>query len=244
MPAAYQMFVQRRILGWVSAARAVRSIVVIALASRVLAGLRQIGAAAMAGLLGITLLPACSVESDCENEACVCAEGATCDFDCVAPPCHVECREHSDCTGQCANGECACASDAVCTFGCDAPPCHVNCANDSNCGGTCANGSCNCGAGSDCQFECQSGPCHVSCGAGSACSGECSNGTCSCGNDGKCSFTCKDNNCKTICPSGAECLLTCPNGNAGEGNCKFDTCSGGVMECADGKTLACNRACP
>lgn len=190
------------------------------------------------------LLLGCSIEADCQNEACVCAEGATCDFDCVAPPCNIECRDHSDCTGQCANGSCSCADDSHCAFECDAPPCHVDCGSNVDCSGTCANGHCACEADSECHFDCQSGPCHVSCGSRSTCSGECSNGSCACGNDGKCEFTCKDGNCKTTCPSGAQCLLTCAAGNAGSGNCQFDSCSGGVTECTDGKTLACNRSCP
>jgi hypothetical protein len=184
-------------------------------------------------------LAACSVESDCKNQACVCDEGATCDFDCVAPPCHIECRAHTDCSGQCANGSCKCASNSNCAFGCDAPPCHVNCAANTDCSGTCANGECSCGSDSACDFNCQAGPCHVECGARSTCNGECSNGNCECGTDGKCDFTCKEGNCKTICPSGAQCLLTCNGG----GDCKFDTCSGAVTECTNG-SLACNRACP
>lgn len=237
------MFLGRRTLGLVAAARAVRSIAVIALSARLSASFRAYGALVTAAL-GIALLPACAVDAECSNEPCICAAGGTCDFDCVAPPCQIECRENSDCTGQCANGDCKCASDATCDFGCDAPPCHVDCSAHANCNGTCANGDCKCGSNSECHFDCQSGPCHVSCGASSVCDGECSNGTCSCGTDGKCAFTCKDDNCKTICPSGAECLLTCSAGNAGSDKCKFDTCAGGVMECADGKTLACNRACP
>src|SRR5690606_13162741 len=118
MPSPYQMFLRRRTQRQRSAA--VRSAAV------------QAAWAMRHFFVGITfalgvVAAACSVESDCENEACICAEGATCDFNCVAPPCHVECRKNSDCTGQCANGACKCASDSACSFGCGAPPCHVEC---------------------------------------------------------------------------------------------------------------------
>lgn len=234
MPSPYQMFVRCRTPRQRSAAA--RS-ATFRDASWAWALGRFLGPIAFA--LSVLAVVACSVESDCENEACICAEGATCDFNCVAPPCHVECRKNSDCTGQCANGACKCASDSACSFGCGAPPCHVDCSSHTDCEGTCANGNCSCGSDATCNFECQSGPCHVDCGARSKCTGECSNGTCDCGTDGRCEFTCKDGNCKTRCPSGAQCLLTCNGGGA----CKFDTCAGGVTECADGR-LACNRPCP
>ncbi len=241
MLSAYQMFHRLHNAAYV-AARAARSKV--AEPARAFAGpLVRSMRLSMSCLLAVASLngaTACSFEEDCENQACICAEGATCDFDCVAPPCHIECREGSDCTGQCANGSCQCASDSNCSFGCDAPPCHVDCGSGANCDGTCANGDCSCGADSECHFGCQAGPCHVECGARSTCTGECSNGTCECGPDGRCEFTCKDGNCKTQCPAGAQCLLTC---SAGGDKCKFDSCSGSVTECPDGR-LACNRACP
>ena len=186
----------------------------------------------------------CETRAECGNGGCICLAGSECHFECTAAPCHVECRgDNSSCSGACANGTCECGPDSRCDFACDAPPCHVDCAPGADCSGSCANGECRCADGAECAFDCLSGPCHVSCGAKASCSGVCSNGTCECGVDGACSFTCLDGPCKTECPNGAEGLLTCDANNRGSG-CQFDSCSGTVVECPDGKTLACNRPCP
>src|SRR4029078_2624390 len=72
---------------------------------------------------------------------CTCREGATCSFECAAPPCHVICEgSHPHCDGACANGTCSCGPDSTGALRCDAPPCHADC-----------------DAGSSCTLECPSG---------------------------------------------------------------------------------------
>src|SRR5687768_16608298 len=92
---------------------------------------------------------ACSERGDCSNGTCVCEVGQSCEFDCAAPPCHVDCAgDNAQCDGVCGNGECTCRGDSACTFECHSPPCHVECGPGTDCSGTCANGECTCAAGS------------------------------------------------------------------------------------------------
>src|SRR5688500_4103848 len=97
-------------------------------------------------VLAFVVSAACSERSDCSNGTCVCAAGHRCEFECAAPPCHVDCGPRTDCTGTCANGECTCAAGSTCAFDCGAGPCHVRCEGDHpRCDGECANGTCECG---------------------------------------------------------------------------------------------------
>lgn len=156
------------------------------------------------GLLGL----ACHEEPvDCANGTCVCAAGQTCDIECAAPPCHVDCEPDSDCNSQCANGSCTCRESATCAFSCLAPPCHVICEGDHpHCDGACANGECTCGPDSRCDFVCDAPPCHANCGAGSSCSLLCPDGL-----NGNCSLDTCDGGAMT-CPNGttAVCGVPCP----------------------------------
>ncbi|MBL9025786.1 MAG: hypothetical protein JNL21_26560 [Myxococcales bacterium] len=161
----------------------------------------------LSGGLALVLAASCG-EATCENGLCTCEAGANCDFECDAPPCHVDCGEGSDCSGACANGTCECAPEATCDFACDAPPCHVTCAGDNpSCSGTCANGTCACGSNSSCAFTCSAGPCHVTC-----------DGTCvvDCPPDTAGTQNCDITSCAAgeivVCPGGAAttCGAPCP----------------------------------
>jgi hypothetical protein len=184
-------------------------------------------------------------DDDCEDGTCVCASGASCEFECEEPPCHVDCKGNNDeCTGACGNGTCTCGSESNCDFACRASPCHVDCNGDS-CTGTCANGECSCDRGGSCSFECSKGPCHVDCaGDNSHCSGTCENGTCHCGPDSHCEFTCADNNCHVMCEAGATCTLSCPGGSPETQGCLIDTCAAGDSTQCDDGTIRCGTPCP
>jgi hypothetical protein len=185
--------------------------------------------------------------ADCSNGTCVCEAGASCEFECEAPPCHIDCAgDNEDCHGVCGNGECTCGDESHCDFACHSPPCHVACGHGSECAGTCANGSCSCAAGSTCDFECQSGPCHVLCqGDHPHCDGTCANGTCACGPDSACAFECLDANCTATCAAGSACSLRCPGGSPGAQGCSFTSCAAGpATVCDDGETIVCGTTCP
>lgn len=188
------------------------------------------------------------VTADCSNGACVCPPGASCEFECDAPPCHVECEgDNPECEGSCANGDCNCGPGSNCEFECDAPPCHVECEPGSDCVGDCANGNCTCELGSSCAFGCDAGPCHVDCvGDNPSCDGTCANGSCTCGPNSACAFICSDHNCGVNCGEGSSCVLTCPTGDAGGQGCRFDSCAAGEPTlCPDGLSLVCGDApCP
>jgi len=182
----------------------------------------------------------------CEGGNCSCPAGHDCEFECEAPPCHVECEgENSSCIGECANGECLCGAGSSCDFDCASPPCHVDCEGEA-CTGVCANGECTCEEGSECEFTCASSPCHVHCeGDNERCDGECSNGSCTCGPDSSCAFECQDGNCSFTCGAGSECTATCPGASPGEQGCAFTSCAAGeVTLCDDGETLTCGAPCP
>ena len=184
---------------------------------------------------------------DCSNGECACPTGASCDFECASPPCHVDCEgNNSQCTGICGNGECTCGQGSQCDFECHSPPCHVTCERDTVCTGTCGNGDCTCGQGSECAFTCTSGPCHVACEGGNrSCSGECANGTCTCGSNSECSFVCIDGDCAIDCAANSSCVLTCQVGEPGAQGCRFSACGAGEpVLCPDGNTLVCGAECP
>lgn len=189
---------------------------------------------------------ACHRHGHCENSACTCDPGDSCDFECDAPPCHVECEgDNPDCVGACANGDCTCGPGSHCDLSCQSEPCHVDC-KDSTCLAQCGNGDCTCERGSDCQFECTSGPCHVICeGDHKRCDGECADGTCSCGADSSCVFSCLDANCDFECAQGSSCIATCEGATPGNQGCSFSECFEGTPQvCPDGKTIVCNADCP
>lgn len=190
---------------------------------------------------------ACAAHDDCSNGTCVCPVGASCDFDCASPPCHVDCDgDNPQCDGTCGNGECTCREASTCSFECHSPPCHVSCGPATDCSGTCANGGCSCARGSSCSFDCQSGPCHVTCeGDNPRCDGTCANGTCTCGDDSICEFSCLDANCVATCGEGSACTLHCPGGTPGAQGCSFSECpSGEPTVCDDGETIVCGTPCP
>lgn len=194
--------------------------------------------------LGLAL-SACQGNGRCEGDACVCDAGASCEFECDAPPCKVTCAgDNPECVGACANGDCECGPGSSCDLSCASPPCHAEC-QDSSCRAQCGNGDCTCSAGSSCDFLCTAGPCHVLCEGNHAnCNGQCANGSCTCGPDSTCQFECTDANCAFICEAGSSCLATCPTGTPGNQGCTFTECAGGEVLCPDGKTLACNAECP
>jgi hypothetical protein len=195
------------------------------------------------GLCAAFALAACD-DDDCDGGDCVCAEGASCEFACDEPPCHVVCEgDNDECKGTCGNGDCTCGSGSDCRFACKVSPCHVDCNGDS-CSGTCANGDCSCARGGSCDFRCSKGPCHVECaGDNDHCSGTCANGTCHCGAGSHCDFTCADHNCHVECEAGATCTLACPDGSPGTQGCSIDTCGAGEATlCADG-SMACGVPC-
>ena len=199
-----------------------------------------------AGLL-LSLAWSCrTVDADCSNGACVCAAGSSCDFDCAAPPCNVECEgDNPECTAACGNGSCTCGPGSTCEFECQSPPCHVDCRAETDCRGTCANGTCTCAAGSRCELDCDAGPCHVTCEGGhERCDGECANGTCHCGPDSRCDFLCQDSNCAVECEAGSTCVLRCPDGRLGEQGCQFTRCAAGEpVLCEAEQALVCGAGC-
>ncbi|MEM9454085.1 MAG: hypothetical protein AAGF11_07890 [Myxococcota bacterium] len=190
------------------------------------------------------------VQADCSNGDCVCEVGASCDFECEAPPCHVDCAgDNPECVAACGNGDCRCGAGSTCTFECQSPPCHVDCEAQTECRGTCANGDCTCVAGSRCDFACDAGPCHVTCEGGhDLCAGVCANGTCRCGVDSRCDFECMDANCPVVCEAGSICTLRCPGGQIGQQGCRFDTCAAGEPTRCEGRegeepALVCGAGC-
>jgi len=186
------------------------------------------------------------VQADCSNGECVCEAGASCDFECVAPPCTVECvGDNPECVAACGNGECRCGAGSACAFECQSPPCHVDCQADTECSGTCANGDCTCAVGSRCEFACDAGPCHVTCeGEHERCAGACANGTCRCGPNSRCDFACNDANCPVECEAGSTCTLRCPGGTVGEQGCRFTSCAAGEpVVCEGGELLVCGATC-
>lgn len=189
----------------------------------------------------------CVNDGPCDNGACVCEAGSSCDFDCEAPPCHVDCEgSNPQCDGACGNGECRCGPGSDCEFECQSPPCHVDCEDDSTCTGHCANGVCTCAQGSDCSFRCDAGPCHVACeGDHPTCDGECSNGSCDCGPNSTCAFTCLAGPCHTSCAQGSSCTVACPGGGAGTQDCDIVSCwEGAPVVCGDGVYTVCGAPCP
>jgi hypothetical protein len=197
-------------------------------------------------LLGIFALGGCKRHGYCDEGDCVCEKGQRCEFECDAPPCHVDCEgDNPECFGECANGSCSCGPGSDCEFTCKAEPCHVAC-EDSSCDGECGNGDCTCERGSDCSFSCKSGPCHVVCeGENKRCDGQCANGSCSCGPDSTCFFECTDANCSFLCEAGSACSATCPGGTPGAQGCQFTQCAAGAATvCPDGETIVCGVPCP
>ncbi len=164
---------------------------------------------ALAVLLGAAVGGACHDEPEpCGNGTCVCPVEHSCDVPCAAPPCHLDCEERSDCTGECANGDCTCRVGAMCAFECAAPPCHVKCEGDHpRCDGACANGTCSCGPDSTCAFVCDAPPCHAECEAGSTCTLACPSGY-----GMGCDFTRCAAGEPTVCDDGqtASCGAPCP----------------------------------
>jgi len=199
-------------------------------------------------LLFLPMLGGCKITGHCGGGDCVCPEGASCELECDAPPCHVECvGRNPECRAECGNGDCACGPDSHCDLTCHSPPCHVQCDESTNCSAVCANGDCTCSSGSECAFTCDAGPCHVACeGNHRRCDGQCANGTCECGPSSVCSFECLDGNCHTYCGQGSSCLLRCGEMAIGAQGCRFDQCAAGEPQlCPDGITLRCGDAvCP
>jgi hypothetical protein len=187
----------------------------------------------------------CANNGECRGSDCSCGEGASCEFECNAPPCKVDCQGNNpSCVGACANGDCECGPGSSCDLSCASEPCHADC-RDSSCRAECGNGDCTCSSGSECDFKCTSGPCHVMCeGNHESCNGQCANGSCTCGPNSVCHFECTDANCAFVCESGSSCLAHCPTGTPGNQGCDFTECADGVVLCPDGKTLACNAECP
>jgi hypothetical protein len=170
-------------------------------------------AALVVALLAVALVLACGhhESGDCSNGTCVCAAGASCDFSCDSPPCHVDCAAGATCSGTCANGDCTCEMGASCSFACGAPPCHVTCeGSNPACDGTCANGTCTCAAGSACRFACASGPCHTVCPAGASCVVVCPNAGVAGTQD--CDIVSCGAGSPVICPDGlaVTCGAACP----------------------------------
>ncbi|MEM7151939.1 MAG: hypothetical protein AAF799_03810 [Myxococcota bacterium] len=214
------------------------------------ASLAHTMAAALLGLSIVLLLGSgCrTTQGDCSGGTCVCEPGASCDLECEAPPCTVECAgDNPECVAACGNGECHCGQGSNCDFECQSPPCHVDCQAETECRGACANGECTCTRGSQCDFSCDAGPCHVTCeGEHAGCNGVCANGTCSCGPNSRCDFECLDANCSVLCEEGSVCTLRCPGGEPGEQGCRFDVCHGAEpVSCGeeDARVLVCGSTC-
>jgi hypothetical protein len=149
-------------------------------------------------------------DDDCDGGNCVCASGASCEFACEEPPCHVVCKgDNDECKGTCGNGDCTCGEGSDCDFACKVSPCHVDCAGDNAaCSGTCSNGTCRCGPGSHCDFTCADHNCHVECDAGATCTLACPDG--SPGTQG-CSIDACAAGEATLCADGTlACGVACP----------------------------------